>query len=100
MVLCFLERLTPPSIDPVTFRAAVLELLWGELEPRVKHFECVDHPDRLNRPDRCVERHPIKWPCSQRWGESAYEHYLWCQVAACTMFVQYYSSIDSVVTCF
>lgn len=33
-------------------RAAVLELLTDELEPRVKHFECVDHPDRLNRPDR------------------------------------------------
>lgn len=32
----------------------MLELLCDELEPRVKHFECVDHPDRLNRPDRSV----------------------------------------------
>lgn len=35
-------------------RAAVLELLCEELEPQVEHFECVDHPDRLNRPDRLV----------------------------------------------
>lgn len=34
-------------------RAAVLELLCEQLEPQVEHFECVDHPDRLNRPDRC-----------------------------------------------
>lgn len=38
----------------VPFRAAVLELLCEEIEPQVEHFECVDHPDRLNRPDRCV----------------------------------------------
>lgn len=36
----------------VSRRAAVLELLCEELEPQVEHFECVDHPDRLNRPDR------------------------------------------------
>lgn len=38
----------------VAHRAAVLELLCEEIEPQVEHFECVDHPDRLNRPDRCV----------------------------------------------
>lgn len=41
---------------PGRIRAAVLELVPGELEPRVEHFECVDHPDRLNRPDRCVDK--------------------------------------------
>lgn len=39
----------------------MLELLCEELEPQVEHFECVDHPDRLNRPDRLVGAvHAIK----------------------------------------
>lgn len=38
-------------------RAAVLELLEEELEPRVQRFECVDHPDRLNRPDRYTTKY-------------------------------------------
>lgn len=33
-------------------RAAVLELLVDDLEPHVEHFECVEHPKRLSRPDR------------------------------------------------
>lgn len=46
---------TPKYLAPlVARRAAVLELLQGDLEPQVEHFECVDHPDRLNRPDRWV----------------------------------------------
>ncbi|CAM9578912.1 unnamed protein product, partial [Ectocarpus fasciculatus] len=42
----------PNYCDRYGNRAAVLELLCEELEPQVEHFECVDHPDRLNRPDR------------------------------------------------
>ncbi|CAM9234494.1 unnamed protein product, partial [Hapterophycus canaliculatus] len=42
----------PNYCDRYGNRAAVLELLCEEVEPQVEHFECVDHPDRLNRPDR------------------------------------------------
>ncbi|CAM9623025.1 unnamed protein product [Pylaiella littoralis] len=42
----------PNYCDRYGNRAAVLGLLCEEIEPQVEHFECVDHPDRLNRPDR------------------------------------------------
>lgn len=40
------------SFHTYFLRAAVLELLVDDLEPHVEHFECVEHPKRLNRPDR------------------------------------------------
>ncbi|CAM9915011.1 unnamed protein product, partial [Choristocarpus tenellus] len=42
----------PNYCDRYGNRAAVLELERDKLEPTVKHFECVDHPDRMARPDR------------------------------------------------
>ncbi|CAN0416450.1 unnamed protein product, partial [Discosporangium mesarthrocarpum] len=42
----------PNYCDRYGNRAAVLQLERDALEPSVMHFECVDHPDRMARPDR------------------------------------------------